>query len=156
MDATAGIINIITKKNIKPHFVQANYSLGDGTYQNINVLFETNFGLLGNKFGFGLYGSTTQYNNLNINYEDRDNTDPSIYAFDNTYQGRDNYAGDNTDDVKNDFPHASQLFGLELQYGKLRYESQLMYRRDHSAIGLNPVAVTYNNPLNFFSLGNKF
>ena len=60
-DATAGIINIVTKQNLKPQHVQANYSIGNGVYQNISVAYETNFGLFGKRFGLGLYGSCLLY-----------------------------------------------------------------------------------------------
>ena len=145
-DATAGIINIVTKQNLKPQHVQANYSIGNGVHQSISVAYETNFGLFGQRFGLGLYGSVTQTNRLIVDYND---LDYNTYALDNLYTQSDNFDNDRTTPIVDDLPHTSRLLGLQLNLGNLKYESQVMYRRDHSSIGLNPTAVAYNNPLNY-------
>ena len=147
-DATAGIINIITKKNLKPQHVQANYSIGNGVYQNISVAYETNFGLFGKRLGLGLYGSVTQADRLIVDYNDSD-LDYDIYALDSLYTQSDNFDPTRATPLVDDFPQTSRLLGLQLNLGNLKYESQLMYRRDHSSLGLNPTAVAYNNPLNY-------
>ena len=147
-DATAGIINIVTKQNLKPQHVQANYSIGNGVYQNISVAYETNFGLFGKRFGLGLYGSVTQADRVIVDYNDTD-LDYNLYALDSLYTQSEHFDPTRETPLIDDFPHTSRLLGLQLNLGDLKYESQLMYRRDHSSLGLNPTAVAYNNPLNY-------
>jgi len=153
-DASVGVINIITKEEIKSHNVTANYTIGDGTYQSLNLEFESNTTLFKQNLGFRIYGSSTQLRNRDLDYTDPENMNPSLYDFrqegQKEYYERDNYLGTIDVPTIREFPSESQFFGLELELGKLKYSSQLMYRKEHSAIGLNSAAVAYSNPLVFF------
>ncbi len=177
-DASAGVINIILEKSERPTFVQANLSAGNITgYTDLNLLFGGQLGRNKRVLNFSIYGSTTIL-------DDRPIVDeyaapiysPYQYAVadllqevDTSYTSLSNYSGSNAFEANfSSLPHLSRMFGADLYYNSWKLSYQRMYRRDHSAIGLNPLTISYDNPqtyfgenLNNFNLGfaksnNKF
>lgn len=151
-DAMAGVINIILKETDRPTFVEAGLSVGENGYSDVDVMFGGKVGKGKRVLKFNLYGSNTVLNDQKIFY-DRDSLyNPSLYLLGDfiNYEDQENYAGDSpTEPTLNEIPHLSRMFGLNLKYRSLRASYKIMYRRDHSSIGLNPVAVSYFNPLNY-------
>lgn len=153
-DASAGIINIVTEKSERPIFTKASLHLGSKGYTGLNLMLGGKMGLDENIIKFRLIGSNTSFNDRKIFYN-RDsiyntahylehlNLQPS-FVTDNA-----NYRGTPTAPLINETPHLSRSFGMELDYRIFSFSFKNMYRRDHSSIGLTPLAVSYSNPLNF-------
>ncbi len=152
-DAAAGVINIITKNTDRPIFTRADLGLGTNTYTDLNVLFGGKVGKDKRVLHFTFYGSNTNFNNRRTNYDQDNlyNTFQYASAFGDTsyLESPSNYRGTLTEPTINNLPHLSRMIGIELKYRALRFSFNRMHRRDHSAIGLNPVAISANNPANF-------
>jgi len=59
-----------------------------------------------------------------------------------------NYRGTSTEPLLGEVPHLSRSFGVDLSYQNFKLSYKDFFRQDHSAIGLNPEAVSYAIPLN--------
>ncbi len=157
-DASVGIINIILDKKERPTFAQARLNVGlVGGYTDFNVLFGGKIGRNKNTLSFSVYGSTTILDNRPILY-DTDVYTPLNYAdtiqggvVDTSFVRLSNYRGQDASEFKSStIPHLSRLFGADLYFRSWRLNFQQMYRRDHSALGLNPTTVGYGNSFNYF------
>ncbi len=149
-DASAGIVNIITAQTEKPIYAQADLSIGNDAYTNIDVMFGGKLGKGKRILKFSIYGSTTEFNNRNNIYSRDVLYNPETYLGEDTSSiNVSNFSG-SIDSIRiNNLPHLSRLFGVQLKYRAFNFSLQKMYRRDHSSIGLNPRSVSYANPLNF-------
>lgn len=152
-DASAGIINIITRQSQKPVFMQADLAIGGGEYSSANVMFGGKLGRDKNIIKYFVHGSNTLFENRNIFYDKNNVYAPKNYPLltrmDTQFVYLPNYAGTADEPLLSNTPHRSRKFGLTINYRRLTISADIMNRRDHSAIGLNPVAVSYRNPLNF-------
>ncbi|MEM9917521.1 MAG: TonB-dependent receptor [Bacteroidota bacterium] len=147
-DASAGVINIVLQDTEKPIFTRADLSLGEFGYTDLNVTFGGKIGRDRNVIRFSFYGSNTQYDDRNTIYDLGSIYLPNLYEFgDTSYRSNPNYSTiSSVQDAL--LPHLSQMIGLSLRYRGLSFSFDRMYRREYSAIGLNPVSVSYANPLN--------
>ncbi len=157
-DASAGIINIIIDKNDRPTFTRARLNAGVvGGYTDLNLLFGGKLGRNKNIIQFSVYGSTTVFDDQPVIYDDT-LFNPLNYArrfpngsIDSSYVDLFNFKAPNASDFRSStLPHLSRMFGINLNYRSWKMNFQRMYRRDHSALGLNPLAISYSNPLNYF------
>ncbi len=148
-DASAGVINIITRESDKPVFMQADLSVGGGVYSSVNVMFGGRLGRDKRIFKYMAYGSNVLFENRNIFYDKGYNYLPSTYTPDSNYVDFDNYGGGLDDPIITNTPHLSRKFGFNIKYNRFTLSAETMYRRDHSSLGLNPVAYSYRNPQTF-------
>ncbi|MCF8238897.1 MAG: TonB-dependent receptor [Saprospiraceae bacterium] len=154
-DANAGVINIITKRSERPIYARANLTMGGNGFTGLDVFFGGKFGKDKHLMRFNVYASS-----VNRNDADFLDTEDAIY---NPKTYLDRYrsplvrqsilqydsASYYTRLPQAQFPHQSRSLGLNLTYRGLRFSSDIFYRRDPSALGLNPVAVNYQNPQDF-------
>ncbi len=149
-DASAGVINIITRQSDKPVFMQADLSAGSGVFSSVNVMFGGRLGRDKRIFKYFAYGSNTLFEQRNIFYDKDKNYNPLLYSPDTLYAKSTNYVGPIERPTLNSTPHLSRKFGFNINYKRLTLSLETMYRRDHSSLGLNPAAVSYSNPQNGF------
>jgi hemoglobin/transferrin/lactoferrin receptor protein len=156
-DAAAGVINIITRQSEKPVFMQADLAVGAGLYSTVNVLFGGRLGRDKTILNFFAYGNNVIMENRFIFYDRDYNYNPVNYFLlsggDSTFATVPNYAGTPTNPVISNTPHLSRKFGFTANFRGITLSVESMYRRDHSSIGLNPVAVSYRNPQTFTGEG---
>ncbi|MEM6965361.1 MAG: TonB-dependent receptor [Bacteroidota bacterium] len=151
-DVSAGIINIVLDETERPVFTQANLALGSNEYTNLDISFGGRLGKSKNTIRYSLFGSYTFRGDLRIRHDNDTLFTPESYN-----AGNFNFADvspnfvsiNNTDQIFNDLPHQSRMVGINLGYRFMKLTFEAMYRRDHSSIGLNPLAVSYSNPLNY-------
>lgn len=152
-DASVGVINIITKESERPIYAQADLSVGSQGFSSIDVMFGGKLGKNNHVLRYNVYGSNTVMNTRNIFYDTEELYNPSLYTsqpgIDTNYVNNPNYIGTAFNPEIGSTPHLSRLVGFQLDYKALSFSGQGMYRRDHSSIGLNPLAVSYSDPGNF-------
>ena len=154
-DASAGVINIILKESERPVYAQADLGMGGLGYRNLDVLFGGKVGKNKRVLSFKVFGNYTILTDRNVKYDLDSLYNPKTYQAvlgteSVSYLDRPNYRGEETAPLLNKLPHLSNALGFELKYRKWRFSYLYMYRKDHSSIGLSPLAVSYGNPLNFF------
>lgn len=150
-DASAGVINIITSQTERPIYAQADLSIGSNDYTHLSVMFGGKIGKGKRILKFSMYGSSTEFNDRNIPTDDPSIFGPGPYALegDTSYLDNPNFIGNRRSILVNNLPHASKALGIQLKYRSLNFSFSRMYRRDHSALGLNPLAVAYSDPGTF-------
>jgi outer membrane receptor protein involved in Fe transport len=148
-DASAGVINIITRESDKPVFMQADLAVGGGIYSSANVMFGGRLGRDKRIFKFMAYGSNVLLERRRVFYDTSYNFLPANYADNELFVQLPNYGGTANNPILTSTPHLSRKFGFNVKYKRLTLSGETMYRRDHSALGLNPVAYSYRNPLTF-------
>ncbi|MCF8247105.1 MAG: TonB-dependent receptor [Saprospiraceae bacterium] len=147
-DAGAGVINIITRESDKPVFMQADLAVGTGVYSSVNVMFGGRLGRDKRIFNYLAYGSNVLFERRNI-FNNKNNFDPLTYVdspSDTAFALLPNYGGTAANPILTNTGHLSRKFGFNLKYKRLTLSAETMYRRDHSSLGLNPVAYSYRNP----------
>lgn len=151
-DASAGVINIITSQTERPIYAQADLGIGSNQYNHLSVMFGGKVGQGKRILKFAVYGSTTEFDTWNIDYDQAALYNPFRYREnlrDTSYLANPNYIGTINQAVINDLPHLSKSLGIHLKYRGFNLSFSKMYRRDHSALGLNPLAVSYADPSTF-------
>ncbi len=150
-DASAGVINIITSQTERPIYAQADLSIGSNQYNHLSVMFGGKIGKGKRILKFSVYGSTTEFDKWRVDLDAPDLYNPLSYsgAQDTSFLQNPNYSGSANQIVISDLPHLSKSLGVQLKYRSLNFSFSKMYRRDHSAIGLNPLAVSYADPSTF-------
>ncbi len=152
-DASAGVINIITKDSERPLFVNADLMLGPDNFNGLNLMVGGKLGRNKNVLKFNVYGNSTQADHRRVVYDVENLYDPDNYfGGSQKYLTSPNYR-ERPDQpgipVIGDYPHLSRMLGVDLRFRGFRFSYHRMYRRDPSATGLNPAAVSSANPLNF-------
>ena len=157
-DASAGIINIILKDSEYPIYTQADFDLGENGLYNLDAS-------VGGKFGQGrkivkyrFIGKFLTLNDWEVRYALDSNYNPIRYGtrlglnpdFDVNYLDQPNYAGLPESPFLGNYPHRSGLLGIDLSLGNIKFNAYRMFRSDHSALGLNPFAVSHARPYNSF------
>jgi outer membrane receptor protein involved in Fe transport len=155
-EACAGVVNIILKESERPVYTQADLSFGRFGYNNIDVTLGGKLGRDKRIFRFNLFGSSTVREDTDVFYNEAPlNTDLYVPDFlqANEYVNIRNYRADNASNIPRTAPvaHNSRLFGMNLAWRGLRFNYYRLVRQDHSALGLNPFAVSYANPSNRIS-----
>jgi outer membrane receptor protein involved in Fe transport len=150
VDASAGVINIVLEETKRPVYTQANLSVGNHEYTNLDISFGGRLGKQENTLRYSLYGSYTFRGDLKTQHQNDSLFNPQRYFNGNLdYSTLQNYVSIDDQPLINNLPHQSRLVGINLAYRAMTLSAEAMYRRDHSSIGLNPVAVSYTNPLNY-------
>lgn len=150
IDASAGVINIVLEETKRPVYTQANLSVGSNEYTNLDISFGGRLGKQKNTLRYSLYGSYTFRGDLKTKYQNDSLYNPQRYFNGNLdYTSVQNYVTLNNKPLLNNLPHQSRLVGINLAYRAMTLSAEAMYRRDHSSVGLNPLAVSYTNPLNY-------
>lgn len=156
-DASAGIINIITKDSEKPVFMQADLALGGNKYSSTGVMFGGKLGKDKRIIKYFFYGSNLLFDNRKTFYDRSYNYNPANYpllvGLSTFYDSLANYSGEPTEPLITSTPHLSRKMGFQVKYKRLTFSTEIMYRRDHSSIGLNPAAVSYRDPLTYTGEG---
>ena len=151
-DASAGVINIILKESERPLYTKADIRTGAEGYSSMNILFGGKAGKGRRILKYNVFGNFSTLDNRRIYDSYGELYRMKTYDPDTTYIEHPNFnkihAADEYPTVNN-IPHQSRLFGIQLKYGAFDLRIMDMYRRDHSSIGLNPTAFSYENPLNF-------
>ncbi len=153
-DACAGVVNIILKETERPIFTQADLSF-NLNYNSLDLMFGGKLGKDKNIFRYSIYGSSTVREKTDI----YDNVNPFlVYRYvplalsQSVYKDHPNFLQEGSSiPVLAPLPHESRLFGINLTWRGLHFTYHRMVRFDHSALGLNPVAVSYANPSNRIS-----
>lgn len=153
-DATAGIINIVTKSSERPIYADASLHTGSQDYFTLNALFGGKLGQGDDVLHFKLFGSNTRFSDWRTIYDQEELYNPTLYARILPNRAEEllespNYRGTATKPVINELPHLSRSFGVDLNYRFLEASYINLQRQDHSALGLNPLSISYANPLNF-------
>lgn len=150
-DAMGGVINIITKDADQTIFAQADISSGQFGYNQINTMFGGKLGKDNDIIRYSLYASNTERNDLNVKYNKDSVYTPMMYTNDSSFINNKDYSGTTFLPNFQDLPQKSQLMGAQLKYRSFKAEYQYMYRRDHSAIGLFPLASSYSDATRFYA-----
>jgi len=152
-DASAGVINIILKETDRPSYTQADLSVGTQVFSSLDMMFGGKVGTDKNVLNFSFYGNNTTFNHRPIYYDTSFLYNPTTYETSDISRGsfatNPNYVGTSNRPLLESLPHLSRLIGGSLKYRMYRLSAQAMYRRDHSALGANPLSVSYSNPLNY-------
>ncbi|MBL7802252.1 MAG: TonB-dependent receptor [Saprospiraceae bacterium] len=153
-EACAGVVNIILKETERPVYTQADLSFGRFGYNNLDLMFGGKIGRDKRIFRFSLYGSSTVRDDTDLFY------DANLFNVDNYltngidtsfYLNNPNYRGTTPGSHQAklaQIPHESRLFGINLTWRGIHLTYHRMGRFDHSALGLNPLAVGWYNPSN--------
>lgn len=154
-DASAGVINIIMKKTNRPLYIQAALGFGSDGTENLDIMFNGKIGKGKRVLKFSVFGNYTYFDDRQIKYEKSTLYNPENYSSLLGLDGLDyrlsqNYKGNGVHASLEDLPHLSRALGVDLYYKRLHFYTHRYYRKDHSAIGLSPLAVSYANPQNFF------
>ncbi len=154
-DASAGVINIILKETDRPVYIQADLGFGVDGFENLDIMFGGKLGKGKKILTFKAFGAYTAFDDRQIKYDRLNVYNPQIYqnligAQQTDYVNRPNYRGGPTSPVLGDLPHLSNTLGIDLKYRKWQLSVFRFVRRDHSSLGLSPLAVSYGNPLNSF------
>ncbi len=153
-DASAGVINIITKESDRPVYVQADLSIGTQGFTHLDILFGGKLGKGNNVVSYAIAGSNTMMDSRRIFYNEDELYNPSNYTrnpgVDTMYVNSPNYVGSTFVPVLEKTPHLSRMVSATFKYKFITSSTHLMYRRDHSSLGLSPLAVSYANPNNFY------
>ena len=156
-DASVGVINIILNESERPTFTQSalTFNALEG-FSGINVQFGGKLGSGNKVFKFNVYGGNTLQTSRNVinNY-------PELYRYDrytrpgsldSIYPQLDNFRAVGSDSSSlqlpliDDLPHQSRYLGAMLTFRRHQLSVFYSYRRDHTAVGLNPLAVSYADP----------
>ncbi|HRI58541.1 MAG TPA: TonB-dependent receptor, partial [Saprospiraceae bacterium] len=154
-EACAGVVNIILKETERPVFTQADLSFGNNGYNSLDLMFGGKLGKDRKIFRYSLYGSSTVRDRTDI-YSDQNlynlnnylslGLDTSLYIKNPNYRGA-NSASDSFPKTAA-LPHDSRLLGANLTWRGIHFTYNRMSRFDHTALGTNPLAVSYANPSN--------
>ena len=152
-DASSGVINIITRQSEKPVFMQADLSIGGGQYSSTGVMFGGKLGRDKNIIRYFFYGSNVLQEQRKIFYDEDYNYNPLnypiLYGGDTSFVFLRNYAGTAEKPLLTNTPHLSRRLGAQVSFRAMTFSVEVMQRRDHSSLGLNPLAVSYRNPLTY-------
>lgn len=154
-EACVGVINIILKETERPVFTQADLSFGRYSYNSLDLMFGGKLGRDKNIFRYSIYGSSTVRENSDYYYDQNLFNTNNYLSFGLTpsvYGNKDNYRGANMpmDSFARTgaLPHESRMFGLNMTWRGLHFTYHRLARFDRSALGSNPLAVSYANPSN--------
>lgn len=151
-DATAGIINIVLEDSDRPIYTNASLHIGDNGYSSLNIDLGGKLGKGDRVLKFRVFGSNTRLADRRIIYDREVLYNPTSYALGSgerleELEQNANFRGTVTSPIINELPHQSRSFGFDLNYKIFHLSFKNMHRQDHSALGLNPLAVSYANPL---------
>lgn len=152
-EACAGVVNIILKESERPVYTQADLSFGRFGQNNLDLTFGGKLGKDKKIFRFSLYGSSTVRERTDIYYDQSlYNLDTYVpaYAPSGFYLNNPNYRRSDAGNIPKTAPvmHESRMFGMNLKWRGLLFSYLRMARFDNSALGMNPLAMSYANSSN--------
>lgn len=154
-EACVGVINIILKETERPVFTQADLSFANNGYNSLDLMFGGKLGKDKKIFRFSFYGSSTVRDRTDLDADQAQTHAMPAYRlldFDTfAYTRNPNYRPDGEDFLKpklSSIPHESRLFGGNFTWRGLHLTYHRMTRFDHSALGRNPLSVSWANPSN--------
>ncbi|MCP4178843.1 MAG: TonB-dependent receptor [bacterium] len=174
-DATAGVINIITKEADQGIFAHADIMLGGNEYSYVSFTAGGKIGRNDKILKYSFYGSKSEFKEMNIfndmnvykplKYQDlinfrafeelvekpSDLTEEILAQIGITFEDiiPENYDGNINEPEIKDISSKSHIVGKELKYKGLRLTYENMYSQTHSSIGWASYLYKYNNPQNF-------
>jgi hemoglobin/transferrin/lactoferrin receptor protein len=152
-DATSGIVNIVMRESDRPIFTEASVHVGTNAYSSLNLVLGGKIGKGKNVLKFSIFGLNTRSSDQNIVYDEDLIFNPAQYNADsqllNSLENSGNYSGTAEEPNIQDLPHQSYSFGFDASYKVFNVSFKTMHRQDHSALGLNPLTISYANPLTF-------
>jgi len=153
-DAATGIINIVMENSERPIFTDASLHVGSDGYSSINVFLGGKLGKGKEVVKFNIWGSNTRMADRSIMHDQHNLFDIASYAAENPgrlleLEENLNFRGTIDQPIINELPHLSRAFGFDVEYKIFQVSFKNMHRQDHSSLGLNPLAVSYANPLTF-------
>jgi outer membrane receptor protein involved in Fe transport len=155
-EACAGVVNIILKETERPVYTQADLSFGTNGYNSLDIMFGGKLGKDKDILRYSIYGSNTIRENTDVFYDSNLFKTSNYLPFgldSSLYTRLPNYrASESTSSLARTapIPHESRLLGFNLAWRGLQFSYNRMTRFDHSALGLNPLAVSWSNPSNRF------
>lgn len=156
-DASAGVINIILRESERPVFVNADLNFSARNYRGLSLLLGGKFGRNNNIINFTTYGNYLQFDDQRI-LDSASVYDPYLYIdsirfrqmrMNNWLPNYQTEVGSSVP-IKREFPHLSRSFGVNLKWRNLSFIYENFYRRDHSALGFNPTAISISNQQNYY------
>ena len=153
-DASTGIINIVMEDSERPIFTDASLHVGADGYSSLNVSLGGKLGKGKEVVKFRVFGSNTRFADRRIIYDESNLYNLNNYTAGNPERIQEleenpNFRGKTDSLIFNELPHQSRSFGFDVGYKMFRFSFKTMHRQDHSVLGLNPLAVSYSNPLTF-------
>ena len=151
-DAAAGVINIVLRDSDFPTYAQADIETGGNELTRVNALFGGKYAIGKKTLKLKMYGGFTAFNDRSIKYDLDSLYNPDVYASllnaveIPSYLDRPNYVGSPGQATLSNLPHQSSYIGFSASIGAFHFESQRLFRSDHSSLGLNPLAVSYADP----------
>lgn len=148
-DAMGGTINIVTQQTDRPFYVQADVSLGVNAFDQLSVSLGGKVGRDRHVISFNIFGIYTEVDERPLAFDQDSLYLPSGYNRDNVDFTRfDNYTGTKEKALIRNFVHSSDAIGARMTYRDFYANFEQYDRRDHSALGLNPVHMSLANPVN--------
>lgn len=151
-DAAAGVINIVLKDSDFPTYAQADIETGGNEHTRLSALFGGKYAIGNYTLNLKMYGGFTSFNDRRTKYDLDSLYNPDVYQrLLNVedlinYEDRPNYEGASGQPAISNLPHQSSYIGFSASIGAFQFESQRLFRSDHSSLGLNPLAVSYADP----------
>ncbi len=143
--AIAGVINIILQQTERPAYVEADLFAGVSGYTDINVSFGGKIGTSKRGLRYRLYGSHTRTANQPIDISTP--FELSNYPIDSVLLSNNpNFVADipfSYVPYIGALPYESRQLGIDLQWRGWQFAASTHYRRDHSALGHHPGAISY-------------
>lgn len=157
-DACAGVVNIILKESERPVFTQADLSFGRFGYNNLDLMFGGKVGKDKRIFRFSLFGSSTVREETNVDLSEVEAADEyllfgeteRVFQFNPNFRTRPDVPARNLP-IVGQLTHDSRMFGVNLKWRGIDFFYLRTGRSEHTAVGLNPLAIAYANPSNRLS-----
>ncbi len=150
-DAMAGVINIVTIKSDKIRWGNAQVILGSPYLSGARFTLGGKLGKGNRVYNYTMYGGFQQMRDKNIVKGHEAAYNPLNFSNgDSSFVSNPNYKGSLEQPEFNGLPSSSFHAGFRFSGKKLTLGFDAMFREEHSAIGLNPLYVTYSNPNNTF------
>ena len=150
-DAMAGVINIVTKKSDKIKWGNARVFAGSPLTTGGSFNLGGKFGRKGKVYNYSMYCGFHQMRTKNIVNGHEEVYDPLFYSGgDSSFISNEHYSGTLNMPNINGLPSLGLFAGINVSGKKLQVGFDYLYRKEQSAIGLNPLFVTYHNPNHTF------
>ncbi|MCT4623586.1 MAG: TonB-dependent receptor [Schleiferiaceae bacterium] len=146
-DAMAGVINIVTQKEERIKWGNASLIMGSPYLTGVKFTLGGKVGKGNRVYRYTMFGGFQQMRNKNIVAGHNEVYNPLTYSNgDSSFIASPFYRGSFTLPDFNGLPSASLNAGLRFSGKHLTIGFDAMQRSEQSAIGLNPLTVTYHNP----------
>ena len=152
-DAMAGVINIITKKTNKTSVIQADLTVGNNQYKQLNMFYAGRLGRVKKHIQYAIFANYSQQVTVNLdgyndslfnprNYCTIQRT-PLDYTKFNNFESEDSLG---LKPVRRELKQESFMLGGTLEFNRFKFGYLAMNRTAHSALGQNTGVVSYADP----------